>query len=339
MNRDAINSTSLNDAISVQSLFCDLRNYYIDKFDDSDHENDKLGRMVLINRNCVLFGELIKFLVAKHYITSCLITRSLYETLVALTFILQDPEKIDIRSRRYYISQYQTDIKLCINGYYNLTRGTGMLDNNLKLTAAGAKYVNVFRKEFRDLFFNTPNYLDSRKTFNKLKVNGCVDNTRFKFYLSSVVQGDSLKPTKLDTIKWYAEDKSWTSLQSLVSRGIGKNSLSNHLYDCLYRPLCSLNHFSVVRDEVILCGPNNDQLAFYEGVYDPSWFISILNMELDILSLLLSCSKLESVNQIIKKVCVSIPNLRKWFFHRFSYIDTHNSNIPAYQYFNYIGRI
>lgn len=339
MNRDAINSTILSDAISVQSLFCDLRNYYIDNFDDSDHENDKSGRMVLINRNCVLFGELIKSLVAKRYTTSCLITRSLYETLVALTFILQDPEKIDIRSRRYYISQYQTDVKLFTNGYYNLMRGTGVLDNNLKLTDAGAKYINAFRTEFRDLFFDTSNYLESQKAFDKLKAKKCVNNTKFKFYLPRVTRGDSLKSIKLDKVEWYAENKSWTSLRSLVSRGIGKNSLSNHLYDCLYRPLCSLNHFSVVRDEVILCGPNNDQLAFYEGVYDPYWFVSILNMELDILSLFLNCSKLESVNQIIKQGCVSSPNLRKWFFHRFSYIDIYNSNIPAYQYFNYIGRI
>ena len=214
----------LGHGLDIQNLFCDLRNYYIDEFQDSDHENDMAGRMVLINRNCVLLGELLRLLCDKRYMLACLSTRSLYENLVSLTFILHDSDKMDIRSRRYYMSQYQTDVKLYRSHYYGLLRGSGMLNSELRLTDAGARYINLFRKEFNRLFQDTPNFKDAKNKFEKKKQEG--KTIKFKFSCSYVNPGDVLDKCSLDDVNWYSEDKSWDSLNSLVNRALGEDSLA-----------------------------------------------------------------------------------------------------------------
>ena len=111
------------------------------------------------------------------------------------------------------------------------------------------------------------------------------------------------------------------------------------MYDVLYRPLCSLNHSSIVRDEIILQGIDNKELAFYDGVYDPFWFTSILNMELNILYLMLHSDMLEPLSCIIRRQCNVVPWLYQWLDHRFELIDTNDMDRHGYSYFRYSGHV
>lgn len=223
------------------------------------------GLTLLLNQIVQQSCDLRRLLISNRMFSAGLVSRTLFELLVYVQFMISDKFLFERRGCAFYYSMYFEDIRWYLSGCRELLRNRRIINKHDLLTSRGAKEFNFFRRCYYSTFWNMlPDF--SYKKLNKIS-----------YHL--VHYGIPIECQNLDKVSWYDEKCAYGPNGNFYQ--FCHDIVHPDGYDTVYRPLCSFVHGINYVGEMLPDTCNGATLGC--GYYNMDWAVNIYQKILDLL--------------------------------------------------------